>query len=158
MKKWLKWSGGSMAVVFVGLQFFNPGLKDPTLIPSHDVSAINAPPAQIAALLHNACYDCHSDQTRWPWYSRLAPVSWWLADHVNEGRRKLNFSEWPHDDPALAAKKWSRVSTKVDYGEMPLRSYTWMHPASRLSKAERDEIIQWADSEARKLRAEAAND
>jgi hypothetical protein len=133
------------------LQFTNPRRTNPAVAPGRDLLATNPPPVEIAALLRGACYDCHSDETRWPWYSRVAPVSWWLADHVNEGRRHLNFSRWPHDDTRSAARKWNHVYREVRSGEMPLRSYTWAHPAARLSAAQREELSQWARQEAIRL-------
>src|SRR5262245_17833149 len=94
-------------------------------------------------MLQGACYDCHSDKTEWPWYNHIAPVSWWLADHVNDGRKRLNFSAWPHDDPSKAARKWSHVSDEVSGGTMPLSSYTWMHSAARLTAEERERFAKW---------------
>src|SRR5262245_38529008 len=124
----------------VVLQFIHPIPLDPPVGSGRDLLSTNAPPAEIATILRGACYDCHSDQTRWPWYNRVAPVSWWLADHVNDGRKRLNFSDWPHDDPKKAAKKWSNSSDEVSSGEMPLKSYTWMHSAARLSAAQREQF------------------
>ena len=104
-------------------------------------------------MLRGACYDCHSDETKWPWYNRVAPVSWWLADHVNDGRKELNFSDWPQD-PKRAARKWTAISDEVSSGSMPLRSYTWMHAGARLAAGEREQFAKWAEEEAERLRAE----
>ena len=83
--KWLKWIFAALVAVFVLLQFTSPPRTNPPVAPGHDLLATNPPPPEIAALLHNACYDCHSDETRWPWYSHIAPVSWLVADDVNTG-------------------------------------------------------------------------
>jgi len=93
------------------------------------------PPPQIAKLLHSACYDCHSDETKWPWYSRVAPVSWLVADDVTRGRERLNFSEWPRDLPERVAKRLERISEEVDDQEMPPAKYTLLHPEARLTAA-----------------------
>jgi len=155
MKRKIKWIVIVAAAIAALLQLTNPARVNPPVVPGHDLFATNPPPDEIAALLRNACYDCHSRETRWPWYSRVAPVSWSVADHVNEGREHLDFSEWPHDDPRRAAKKWSRISEEIDGGDMPLASYTWAHPEARLTPDQRQRLTQWADQEAQRLRAAA---
>jgi hypothetical protein len=153
MKRKWKWIFGVLAAVFAGLQFTNPAHTNPPVPPGGDISATNPPPPQIAALLRAACYDCHSDETTWPWYSRVAPVSWLVVSDVNDGRERLNFSEWPHALPGRAAKRLERVSEELDYKNMPPRKFTLMHPAARLTAAQRQELIQWADDTAAKLKA-----
>src|SRR4051812_9751220 len=94
-----------LLAVFALLQLTNAGRTNPVAAPGHDFLSSNAPPPEITTLLRNACYDCHSYETRWPWYGHVAPVSWWLDNHVHDARESLNFSEWPHDNPQKAAKK-----------------------------------------------------
>lgn len=151
MKKAVKWLLAVVLAVMVAMQFFNPPLTNPPVPPGADLMASNAPPAEIAALLHHACYDCHSYTTTWPWYGHLAPVSWFLTSHVNDARAALNFSEWPHDDPYKAGKRWGKISHRVADGSMPLPSYTWMHPASRLTADQRMQLSDWAARTAEKL-------
>ncbi len=153
MKKKLKWIFGALVVVFALLQLTNPARTNPPILPGHDVSATNAPPPQIAALLHAACYDCHSYETKWLWYSRVAPVSWLIASDVNGGRKHMNFSDWPYDHPDTLVRRWENISEKLDYKEMPPAKYTLMHPAARLTDDQRKELIQWADAMAEKLKA-----
>lgn len=136
----------------VVLQFFNPALTNPPVAPGKDVMASNAPQAGIAALLHQACYDCHSCATKWPWYSHVAPLSWFVTSHVNEGREAMNFSEWPHDDAYKAAKRWTKISRRVDDGSMPLTSYTWIHPPARLTAEQRKQLSDWSAKMADKLK------
>src|SRR5262245_36851808 len=107
LKRWLLIGG---AATLASMLLINPRLTNPPLVAGRDAFASNAPPAEVAALFRGACYDCHSDETKWPWYSHVAPVSWWLVGHVNDGRKRLNFSQWPHDDPRRSAKKWGSVS------------------------------------------------
>ena len=153
MKPWAKKILGGVALAAVVIQFIKPTGKNPPVAPGRDLlSGTNPPPAKVAALLRAACYDCHSYETEWPWYGRVAPVSWWLADHINEGCEHLNFSEWPHDDPVRARKKFSRISEAVDDSSMPLPSYTWMHAAARLTPAERKVLTDWADTESARLK------
>jgi len=115
----------------------------------------NTPPLKINMMLHSACYDCHSYETKWPWYSRIAPVSWLVTSDVNHGRERLNFSEWPRDFPERAAKRLEDISEELDYNEMPPAKYTLLHPEARLSTEQRKQLSQWADQEAAKLRSSA---
>ena len=155
--KWLKWIFAALGVVFVLLQFTSPPRTNPPVAPGHDLMATNPPPPEIAALLHNACYDCHSDETRWPWYSHIAPVSWLVAGDVKDGRERMNFSEWPHDLPARAAKRLERISEEVGYKDMPPGKYTLLHPDARLTIAQRETLINWADEAAARLKTAATN-
>jgi len=101
-------------------------------------------PADVAKVLQRACYDCHSNQTTWPWYSQIAPVSWLVARDVNEGRRHLNFSVWDSYEPAKKAKKLEHVASEVKEGEMPMAIYVPMHPEAKLTEADRALLIAWA--------------
>ncbi len=153
MRKWLRWIGGAALLGAIALQFTNPRHLNPGVVPGHDVLATNAPPSEVAALLKNGCYDCLSSETKWPWYSYIAPISWSLVGHVNDAREMLNFSEWPHDDPHKARKKWKRIADAVDANEMPLPSYVLIHRESRLNADQRKQLIEWAELEAEKLAA-----
>jgi hypothetical protein len=157
MKKKIKWIFAGLAAGFALLQLTNPSRTNPPVAPGHDLTAANPPPPQIATLLHGACYDCHSCETKWPWYSRVAPVSWLVADDVKDGRERLNFSDWPQDRPVRAARRLERISEEVDYQEMPPRKYTLLHPEARLTAGQRRQLIQWADGEAARLKAAATN-
>ena len=108
MKKKLKWIFGALAVVFVLLQLTNPARTNPPVV--NDLMATNPPPPEIAAMLHAACYDCHSYETKWPWYSHIAPVSWLIASDVNGARRKVNFSDWPSGQPDWEARRLEDMS------------------------------------------------
>jgi hypothetical protein len=153
MKKKLKWIFAALAAVFVLLQLTNPSRTNPPVAPGHDLMATNAPPPEIAALLHTACYNCHSHETQWPWYSHVAPVSWLVANDVTRGRERLDFSEWPRELPERAAKRLERISEEVDYKDMPPAKYTLMHPEAQLTAGQREQLMQWADGEAERLKA-----
>jgi hypothetical protein len=155
MKKKLKWIFGALAAAFALLQFTNPARTNPPSPPGGDISATNPPPPQIAALLHTACYDCHSDETKWPWYGHVAPASWLVVSDVNDGRERLNFSDWPHALPERAAKRLERISEELDYKNMPPAKYTIIHADARLTDGQRKALIQWADDTAAKLKAAA---
>ncbi len=153
MKKKLKWILALLVAGFALLQLANPARTNPPVVPGHDLMATNPPPPEIAALLHAACYDCHSDETKWPWYSHVAPVSWLVANDVARGRERLDFSEWPRELPGRAAKRLERISEEVDYKDMPPAKYTLMHPEARLTAGQRQQLIHWADQEAARLKA-----
>jgi hypothetical protein len=152
MKKKLKWIFAALVAGFALLQFTSPLRTNPPVAPGHDLTATNPPPPQIAALLHSACYDCHSCETKWPWYSRIAPVSWLVVSDVNDGRERLNFSDWPRALPERAAKRLERISEELGYKDMPPAKYTLLHPEARLTAGQREQLIQWADQEAARLK------
>src|SRR5277367_4077425 len=151
MKKELKWILAALVAVFVFLQFTNPPRTNPPVV--HDLMATNSPPPEIAAMLHASCYDCHSYETRWPWYSHVTPMSRLIVNDVNEGRANLNLSDWPVNDPKRAAKKLEDMSEQIDYGEMPLKKYTLIHTDARLTEGQRKELTDWLDSEATRLKS-----
>ncbi len=103
-------------------------------------------------MLHAACYDCHSSETRWPWYSHIAPMSWLIASDVKEGREHLNLSNWPND-PKRAAKRLENMSDEIGSGEMPLKKYTRIHADARLTESQRKELTDWLDAEAARLKS-----
>jgi hypothetical protein len=107
------------------------------------VEADVAAPSAVKAILVKACYDCHSHETRWPWYSRVAPLSWWVAGHVHEGRRDLNFSRWPTFDFVSQELILREIDKQVSGGTMPLPSYRLGHPEARLDAAERELLLTW---------------
>jgi len=103
-------------------------------------------PAPVRGILERVCFDCHSHETRWPWYSRVAPVSWWVAGHVEDARADLNFSDWPAFDLEAQALARRSIEQQVEEDRMPLRSYRLMHRRARLSAAEREVLLRWARS------------
>ena len=103
-------------------------------------------PAPVAATLRRACYDCHSDATRWPWYSRVAPLSWMIVRHVTEGRRQLNFSEWNTYYPHTRRRKLQWIGRALRDAKMPPWSYRLMHPDARLTAGDRAALEQWIEA------------
>jgi hypothetical protein len=136
--------GGFCVIGIMALQFANPAHQNPPAQPGHDVLAASPPPPSVAATLRNACYDCHSSETKWPWYSYVAPVSWSVARDVNAARASLNFSDWPREDAKRARKRWRRIAEEVESREMPPSNYTWMHRPARLDAGQRAELVRWA--------------
>src|SRR5450631_1216278 len=134
MKKKLKWILGGLAVAFLLLQLTNPARTNPPVVADLITTSHASPP--VAAMLRSACYDCHSRETKWPWYSRIAPVSWLVASDVNEGRTNLDLSVWPANNPERAAKRLESMSEKIGYQEMPPKKYTLIHADARLTESQ----------------------
>lgn len=110
-----------------------------------------AAPEEVQSVLERSCYNCHSNETEWPWYGYVAPASWLVARHVSEGREHVNFSEWNQlslDDRSGALEE---IAEEVDERKMPIRSYLLLHPEARLTDAERWLLIDWATARSNKL-------
>jgi len=102
-----------------------------------------AAPAEVDAILRRACYDCHSNETVWPWYARVAPVSWLVVRDTNEGREHLNFSTWNRLSAADRQHAFDEMADEVESGGMPLPIYLPLHPEARLSAADKAAIGAW---------------
>jgi hypothetical protein len=103
-----------------------------------------AAPADVQAMLKRSCYDCHSNETRWPWYSQVAPVSWLVHHDVMEGREHLNFSEWNQLSADKRKHKLEEIEELVNDGDMPLAYYLPLHSDARLSDADKQAIVSWS--------------
>ena len=141
MAKVAKLTSILFAFVFLGMQFVPTSTtpKTSATTGAHMAQVINP---QVGAILDRSCQDCHSGRTTWPWYSRVAPVSWIVSKHVSEGREMLNFSEWanqPH-----SADERMLICDAVSDGRMPLPEYTVMHRNAKLSKRDVELICRWA--------------
>ena len=104
-------------------------------------------PAAVHEMLQRSCYDCHSNRTQWPWYSRVAPVSWFVAKHVREGRENLNLTEWPLMEVEAQLFFLGEMKEQIEAANMPLDSYLIVHWDARLSAAERAMVLDWIDEE-----------
>jgi hypothetical protein len=106
---------------------------------------------EVGTILDRSCGDCHSNKTRWPWYSNVAPVSWFVIDHVDHGRSHLNFSEWGRLNRREAQEMLSQICREVKSGNMPLSSYTPLHPGSKLSADDGKLLCDWTSAEQARL-------
>jgi len=124
----------ALVVLFVLIQFFRIDKTNPVSAIENDFIEIYQPPVEIAIMLKTSCYDCHSNESKYPWYTNIAPVSWLVKHHINEGREYFNFSEWT----SLTVKKQNHIleecAEEVEEGEMPLPSYLIMHSESKLTQ------------------------
>ena len=141
MKRWIKWSVAAIVIFGAAIQFVPVARTNPPV-----TGDIPAPP-EIKTLLRNACYDCHSHETVWPWYSRVAPASWLVAHDVEEGREHLNFSTWTDYKPLKRSVLLADAAEEIDEGEMPLAPYVWMHPNARLTDEQKEQLTAWMTAE-----------
>lgn len=130
-----------LVILFIAIQVIRPDKTNPPV----EADMINelSPPPIVAAALQRACYDCHSHETQWPWYSAIAPVSWLVAHDVDEAREHLNFSKWASYTLPVAIHKLEEATEEVEEGKMPLLKYRLLHPESRLSEDEKDAFLRW---------------
>ena len=137
----------ALAIVFVLIQFVRPE-KNQTTVNTFDIEKKYNVPPEVGTLLNSACYDCHSNYTRYPWYAEVQPVAWWMANHVKDGKRHLNFDEFTNRTIAVQNHKLEEIVEMVKEKEMPLPSYTWLglHSGADLTDEQRGTITLWAQS------------
>lgn len=142
MKKFLKYFSIGALIALVVIQFIRPDRNDGSYETVMHFEKDTRPSLEVAAILKENCYDCHSHHTRYPWYAEIAPFSFWLADHIEEGNKELNVSQWESYSVKKKDHKLEEVIEMIEKKEMPLDSYTWLH--GDLTEAERKLLIQWA--------------
>ncbi|HJZ81031.1 MAG TPA: heme-binding domain-containing protein [Pyrinomonadaceae bacterium] len=147
----LKWLAIGLIVVFVGIQFMRPARSNPPVDESQAINSRTQITPEVAAIFERSCQDCHSNKTDWPWYTQVAPVSWWIANHVDQGRHDLNLSEWGKLPPDRQDRKLRQICDEVQDGQMPLSSYLPMHPKARLSEQDKRTLCDWTDNERERL-------
>ena len=133
-----------VVIILVAIQFIRPTRNISTTPSAHDINTVYPIPDSLKNIMAVACNDCHTNNTRYPWYANIQPVGWWLQNHVNEGKRHLNFSEFTNYDKKKQYKKLDETADQVKEGEMPLDSYLWIHSDAKLSQAQKDMIVNWA--------------
>lgn len=153
MKKYIKPLLWTLLVVFILAQFIRPE-KNLSNDQANHISTKYPVPDTVEAILKVACYDCHSNITRYPWYANVQPVASWLANHVDEGKRKLNFSNFTSRKIAIQNHKLEEVIEMVREAEMPLASFTWVHRDAILSQGQKDLLINWAQAGMDSLKAQ----
>ena len=135
-----------IVIVIIGIQFFQIDKMNPELDPTDDFIKIEQPPEEIAALFKQACYDCHSHETIYPWYTNVAPFSWVIGKHIQEGRDNLNFSTWGSYKQDKRTHKLEETAEEVEEKHMPIANYTWLHPEAKLSDEDRKMLVDWIQS------------
>ena len=133
-----------LLIVFIAIQFYRPEKNSAN--GNHTLVFIREtnPPDNVKKILMTSCYDCHSNSTQYPWYNNIAPVSFWLADHVKEGKEHLNFSEWESYSMKKKEHKLEELIDEVSAIEMPLNEYIWTHKEAKLSAEQINDVVEWA--------------
>lgn len=165
LSTWIKRVLLLLLMMLAVLQLFQPDKENQSMDMSKDISTVVEVPDSVHTLLKTACYDCHSNFTRYPWYSNIQPLGWWLKDHIEEGKEHLNFQEFAALTPrpngrfktaaALQDHKLEEVAEQVESGEMPLKSYTLIHGDAQISAAQRNMLIKWVGDARRQLEKQA---
>ncbi|MBW8780788.1 MAG: heme-binding domain-containing protein [Verrucomicrobia bacterium] len=152
--KRLKWILPGLAVAFVAIQGVRPAKNIAIARAGQDITDRYPAPPEVKRLLVAACYDCHSDTTRYPWYAEVQPVGWWLSSHVNDGKNHLNFSAFAGYPARRAAAKLDAIIDQVTDREMPLTSYRLGHPEARLTDAQIKLLSDWAEAVRQRILAD----
>ncbi|HNP68559.1 MAG TPA: heme-binding domain-containing protein [Aequorivita sp.] len=134
-----------LLVAFVGIQFMPTTRNQSDSVPSTDFMLVNNVPENIQKKLQVSCYDCHSNNTQYPWYNKVQPVAWFLEDHIKEGKAELNFNEWDSLSNRRKKSKLRSIIKQIESDEMPLYSYTLIHKDASFSEAEKQELIRWIE-------------
>ncbi|HJY21380.1 MAG TPA: heme-binding domain-containing protein [Hanamia sp.] len=137
--------------VFVGIQFIRPAKNVSEEIGANDITAKYHIPDEVHQILKVSCYDCHSNNTYYPWYWQVQPVMWFMNDHINEGKRHLNFSEFSSYAARRRYKKLKEISKEIKSGDMPLRSYTMIHRDAVLSPAQKITVENWINASLKEM-------
>jgi hypothetical protein len=134
MNKILKNALIGLVLILAVLQFFQISKVNPPVVAEKDFINIHQPDEKIRTLLKDACYDCHSHETKYPWYTNIVPLSYWIKNHIVKGREELNFSNWADYSDKKADHKLEESSEKVSEKKMPLKSYTFTHSNAKLNQ------------------------
>ncbi len=156
MGLWMKRIGMFLLAAFIVIQFIQPDKNNQSMDMTHDISKVVNVPADVHQILKTSCYDCHSNNTSYPWYANIQPVGWWLKDHIDEGKSHLNFQEFALVEPRPNSEyntkekrqdhKLEEVAETVEGGEMPLESYTLIHGDAKLSAEQKKLLVDWVKS------------
>lgn len=141
----------TLILVFIIMQFFQPDKNNNGGNLSNDITTEVPMPDTVQRLFVLACYNCHSNNTRYPWYSNIQPVGWWLKDHIDEGKSELNFNEFAAYETRKQLKMLKKIKRSIQENWMPLGSYTWMHAEARLNATQKKIIIEWVDNAEAKI-------
>ena len=132
-----------IGIVFIAIQFFRPVLNKSNQVSDTDISKMVITSDSILSVLKNSCYDCHSNNTNYPWYSNVQPMGWLMAKHIKKGKDELNFSEFGSYSPRRQLSKLNGIANSIKDNLMPLSSYKMMHKNAQLSKYEKALLINW---------------
>ncbi|MFD1163518.1 heme-binding domain-containing protein [Hwangdonia seohaensis] len=133
-----------LLIVFIIAQFFGPDKNEGDMASMDAFLAETNPPKEVRLILKESCNDCHSNVTRYPWYNNLTPINYWLADHIEHGKKKFNMSNWEGNSTKRKDHKFEELIEVVEAKDMPLNSYTWTHTEAKLSDEQIKAVVDWA--------------
>ena len=133
----------TLLLLFVAIQIKTTDKTPIKVTPETDFLTLEDAPQEVTQLIQSTCYDCHSNQTKYPWYSHIAPISWWLEGHINNGKSKVNFSIWDSYTPAQQASLKNESAELIEKKWMPILTYKITHADARLTEAQRHMLIDW---------------
>ncbi len=139
--------------VFVAIQFVRPTRNADNRPLKTDLVTVYGMPDTVAGIMRTACYDCHSNNTRYPWYAQVQPFGWLLANHIKDGKAELNFSEFGNYNNRRQISKLKAVHNSIKEGTMPLDSYVYLHPDAKLTEEQKKSILNWTIKTADSLAA-----
>ena len=135
-----------LLVAIVVIQFFRPKRNKAAGDQPNYIGNVYKVPEDVKSILAKSCTDCHSNNTRYPWYANVQPVDWWLTNHINDGKKELNFDLYTAKSLRYQYRKMEELVEQVKEGKMPLNSYLWMHKDAKLTDEEKNKLINWADA------------
>lgn len=144
--KWLKKIAIVLVVILVGVQFIPANVNQQDYIPKTDFRHVYNVPNYVMSILQTSCYDCHSNNTKYPWYSNIQPIRLMMDHHVEEGMKELNFSEFGNYSERRKRNKLRAISEQIEKGKMPLPSYLWLHSDAKLSNEEKKILMEFISS------------
>ena len=140
-----------IVVLLVVIQFVPIKTPSNNVNISNDLVSVEKLDGDVSVILKTSCYDCHSNQTPYPWYSHVAPVSWLVANDVKEGRAKLNFSDWKLNNKRRKIRQLEDIKEQVQQGEMPMGIYTVIHKKAKLTESQKQLLVKWTDDMSNKV-------
>ena len=141
MKKFFKLK--YLIILLVLIQLYRPSKNESEIESKTNIFVSEMVPQKVQDILKTSCFDCHSNNTVYPWYNNFAPVSWWIDDHINEGKKELNFDAWGSYSLKRRNHKLEEIKELLLKGEMPLESYLWIHNDAKLNESQINTVVDW---------------
>ncbi|HKB45162.1 MAG TPA: heme-binding domain-containing protein [Chitinophagaceae bacterium] len=133
-----------LLVILIIIQFIHPKRNKTNSMQTNYIGKMHTVPEDVHSILAKACLDCHSNNTRYPWYTKFQPFDWWITGHINDGKKGLNFDEFNNKSLRFQYNKMKDVVEQIKKDEMPLNSYLWIHKDAKLTADEKSKLINWA--------------
>lgn len=136
----------ALVIILLAIQLIQPARNPSGQVVNQDINKISKVPQQVQGILKKSCYDCHSNQTQYPWYTYIQPVGFWMDAHIRKGKEELNFDEFAAYTKRRQLSKLKSIGESIEQGTMPLDSYTFIHQKAKLSKIEKALILDWVNN------------